>query len=267
MSLGCRSSYCNIHLDMLGRFAPFAASFLDDYASQAMDAASNFNVFLDTYQLQHSMAKSHPSLVYLVFTVSISFFLLTRQMRTTSNSFTASLSTQAALLKCLEALDGIAQTWPIAQRCHRVLERLIDGEHFEALSSRPRKQDMLSNPMTFLPMPIGPTSSTASGSGSMMSMTTSMPWSTGTGSSTGTNTVTGTGGNGGTSSMLTGSAFTPDMATLNALTDSSAMPTFDFFGGSTGWGLEGLPDWDPTMGMTGDATSGDIQTMLASLLG
>ncbi len=217
-----------------------------------MDAASNFNVFLDTYQQQHSIAKSHPSLVYFVFTVSISFFLLTRQMRTASTSFTVSLSAQAALLKCLEALDGIAQTWPMAKRCHRVLERLIDGEHFEALSARPRKQDILSNPMALLKsLPVGPQGTRISSSGPMMSMPSSIPWNTGP--RTGTTRAE--------------TAFTPDMASLTALTDSSAMPTFDLFGGTTGWGLEGLTEWDPTIGMSGDATSEDVQAMLASLLG
>jgi hypothetical protein len=200
-----------------------------------MDAAAAFNVFLDTYHQQHAISKSQPCLVYLVFTVSISFFLITRRMRSTSTSFTASLSAQAALLKCLEALDGIAVTWPIAKRCHRVLERLIDGENFEALSSRPRKQEKdLSDPIAMIAsLPSGPSSGN-SGNGMVTSMPASMPW---------------------------------NAASLNTVGDTSGLPTFDFFGASTGWGFDTLPEWDPSAGLNTGATPTDVQSLLASLLG
>lgn len=199
-----------------------------------MDAAAAFNVFLDTYHQQHCITKSHPSLVYLVFTVSISFFLITRRMRSTSTSFTASLSAQAALLKCLEALDGIAVTWPIAKRCHRVLERLIDGENFEALSARPRRLEK--DPSN----PAGLFGGQPSGPDTMMAMPTSMQWSE--------------------PASVQGASHT-------TASDPTTMPTFDFFGASTGWGFDTLPEWDPSAGLSTGATPTDVQTLLASLLG
>ncbi len=212
----------------------------EDYVSQAMNAASSFNILLDAYRLQNNMARSHPTLVYLVFTVSISFFLSTRRQQSTTSSFTSSLSAQAALLKCLEALDGLAQTWPIAKRCHRVLERLIDGENFDALSGRPRRDPH--NPTSYLPQMM-------QGNNSVPQQQITMPlmaWPSEQ-----------------RASPVMMSSITAD--SVRSTHFNTGQPPFDIFGSSTGWGFETLPEWDASV-WPSQETPTDLQALLAGFL-
>ncbi|KAK0444279.1 uncharacterized protein EV420DRAFT_1751901 [Desarmillaria tabescens] len=93
--------------------------------STFLDAASTFNVLLDKLTVDpSSLAQSNPAMIYLIFTTAIAhlsgYKLSVRP--------TLRLQTQLHLMNCAEALKTIGETWELARRCWRRLDRLMDIE-------------------------------------------------------------------------------------------------------------------------------------------
>ena len=95
-------------------------------AEACLEAASTFNVLLSKYRSSHSLPLSNPHLIYFIFTVAIAHISGYRQLD--DDSTTVSLQTQLHLVNCLEAFKMIGQTWDLAGRCWRTLDRLMDME-------------------------------------------------------------------------------------------------------------------------------------------
>lgn len=91
-----------------------------------LEAASTFNALLSKYQSAHALSLSNPHFIYLIFTAAIAHLSGYRQLENAST--TTSLQTQLHLLNCLEAFKLIGQTWDLAERCWKMLDRLMDLE-------------------------------------------------------------------------------------------------------------------------------------------
>jgi hypothetical protein len=120
-----------------------------DTVAPVVSAISMCKVLLDT--LQHSLrdnttiAQCHPHVVYLIYTMAIGFLYFLRQIKNPPMaSFSISLTAQVALLSCSEALDKMAETWPLAKKYCRAVESLMEAEQLDALHSRPKRENNLS---------------------------------------------------------------------------------------------------------------------------
>jgi hypothetical protein len=71
-----------------------------------------------------------PILIYPLYTVAIALITSERQSsrQEQTQSSSASLTRQASLSACLETLDAMSVTWPLAKRCHTILRKLSQGE-------------------------------------------------------------------------------------------------------------------------------------------
>ncbi|PBK89054.1 hypothetical protein ARMGADRAFT_350456 [Armillaria gallica] len=93
--------------------------------STFLDAASTFNVLLDKLTVNpSSLAQSNPAMIYLIFTTAIAHLSGSKL----SVRPTLRLQTQLHLMNCAEALKTIGETWELARRCWRRLDRLMDVE-------------------------------------------------------------------------------------------------------------------------------------------
>lgn len=68
-----------------------------------------------------------PILIYPLYTIAIALITSERRAGREETS-SASLTRQASLSACLETLETMCVTWPLAKRCHRILDRLSQGD-------------------------------------------------------------------------------------------------------------------------------------------
>jgi hypothetical protein len=104
-------------------------------------ATTAFKVLLDGIQPmstgQPSVLHCCPQATYAVFTVAISLITTIRHLRMTADvnptSSSSILTARVSLLSCTEALGELARTWPLAGRCHGILQRLTEEEQLQRL--------------------------------------------------------------------------------------------------------------------------------------
>ena len=84
----------------------------------------------------HRFSRSNPHLIYLIFTTSIAHLSGIRAFRTSSSQ--AANSTQLSLVSCVDALKDMALTWPLAERCHRIMLGLMNDEGIVPGGSSPQ---------------------------------------------------------------------------------------------------------------------------------
>lgn len=78
-----------------------------------------------------------PILIYPLYTVAIALITSERQSSRQEQAqlSSASLTRQASLSACLETLDTMSATWPLAKRCHTILRKLSQGEKQDGQTS------------------------------------------------------------------------------------------------------------------------------------
>lgn len=132
----------------------------------SLDAAATFNVLLNYYRSVQRLKRSNPHIIYLIFTGAIAHLSGVRALRLSSSnnpnspsgqsssspsslglqpgasSASASITAQYNLLSCVEALKDISSSWPLAERCHRIMTGLMDAE---GLWSRSGLEEAASN--------------------------------------------------------------------------------------------------------------------------
>lgn len=115
-----------------------------DAVSPVILATSTCKVLLDTLQDSllgdATVSQCQPQVVYLIFTIAIGFLSILRELKRSPASFSKRLAAQGALLSCSEALDKMANAWPLAKKYGRAVENLMEAEGLEALESRPSRR-------------------------------------------------------------------------------------------------------------------------------
>ncbi|KAJ9125355.1 hypothetical protein QFC22_000315 [Naganishia vaughanmartiniae] len=123
------------HVAMVLLHRPFQNSTGVDTVRPIATATASFKMLLDSIRLPvlgDTMLHFSPILIYPCYTVGIA--LITSERRSNrmeqSMSSSASLTRQASLSACLETLDTMSATWPLARRCHMILRKLsVDDDH------------------------------------------------------------------------------------------------------------------------------------------
>lgn len=117
-------------------------------------ATTAFKFLLDSTQTdgesQPSLLMRCPQAIYAVFTVAITLISTIRQYRSSpdaisAKSYSSILTARVSLLSCTEVIGDVAKLWPLARRCHDILQRLSGEEHSNQ-SSRPAGSGPLSIP-------------------------------------------------------------------------------------------------------------------------
>lgn len=104
----------------------------------SIDAAATFNALLTYYRSAQRLKRSNPHIIYLIFTGAIAHLSGVRALRSsgvqvppppgTQQSGSASMTVQYNLVNCVAALKEISASWPLAERCHRIMTGLMDAE-------------------------------------------------------------------------------------------------------------------------------------------
>ncbi|KAJ9109012.1 hypothetical protein QFC21_000338 [Naganishia friedmannii] len=123
------------HVAMVLLHRPFQNSTGVDTVRPIASATAAFKMLLDSIRLPilgDTLLHFSPILIYPCYTVGIA--LITSERRSNrmeqSMSSSASLTRQASLSACLETLETMSSTWPLARRCHMILRRLsVDDIH------------------------------------------------------------------------------------------------------------------------------------------
>jgi hypothetical protein len=68
-----------------------------------------------------------PILIYPLYTIAIALITSERRAGREETS-SATLTRRASLSACLETLEAMCITWPLAKRCHKILDRLYQGD-------------------------------------------------------------------------------------------------------------------------------------------
>lgn len=114
-----------------------------------------FNSLFDVLHRQlagpTTIVQCQPIVVYMVVTIAIGFLSVVSQLKSSSNTYSAGFSAQLALLNCIETLEKMSPTWPLARRCRRTLEKLFEAIDSSALAMRPKRESF---PSTTSQLPI-----------------------------------------------------------------------------------------------------------------
>ncbi|KAF8326863.1 fungal-specific transcription factor domain-containing protein [Cantharellus anzutake] len=128
------------HVAIILMYRPFRSHPAVPNALQiTLEAASAFNVLLSYYPTVQRFSRSNPHLIYLAFTNSIAHLSGIKMLRTSPSQTPSStaINTHIHLINCVDALKEMSSTWPLAERCHRIMLGLMndDGISMSAPSS------------------------------------------------------------------------------------------------------------------------------------
>lgn len=93
-------------------------------------ATAAFKMLLDAIRLPATgdmRLQFSPILIYPLYTMAIALITSERRAGREQTS-SASLTRQASLSACLETLEAMSITWPLAKRCHKILGRLSQND-------------------------------------------------------------------------------------------------------------------------------------------
>lgn len=99
-------------------------------------ATAAFKMLLDAIRLPangNTQLQFSPILIYPLYTIAIALITSERRAGREQTS-SATLTRQASLSACLETLEEMSVTWPLAKRCHKILGRLSQNDKDDSQS-------------------------------------------------------------------------------------------------------------------------------------